>query len=316
MFNKKVVLAVPMILAVLVLFWGAGCRPADKEIEEVKSEINEEQVGNNEQVILNDRGILVGQIDSQSVEIEIDGHLKVFGFDKEIAINEISDGSKIAFSYRDDQDRPVLISIEIINSHLKGEGIYIGLLDSRSVEIEFDGQPKAFSLDREVVVDDLLEGSLVAFTYEEGLYRPLLLSIEVIEEPAGAVRGELKGEGILIGKSDAHSVEIERQRSFVLDKNVKVDDIKDGSLVAFTFTETGQRAVLNSIEAVDQPLEGEFMHGKLIGQIDSQSVKIEYSQVFALGRGLNIDNIKDNSRIIFTYRIDLHRPELTSVIVP
>lgn len=316
MLKKTGVLAALTICAALVLLLWSGCRSVEEPVEEVEADVEEALVEQNDQVILEGDGIFVGQIDSQSVEIEIDGRPKAFGLDEGVSVADISDGSKVVFSFHDAADRPILQSIEMIDGadpYLKGEGIYNGRIDSRSVEIEFDGQPKAFALDRKAEVDNLVEGSRVVFTYEEGEYRPLLLSIEVVEAPVGGVDDELKGEGILIGQSDAHSLEIERKRAFGLDKEVTVEDIEDGATVAFTFTETAQGAILDFLEAVDEPLEGEIMHGTLIGQIDSQSVEIEYIQVFAIGQGISIEDIEPGSEISFTYQEGPHRPELTSV---
>ncbi len=310
MLKKIDVLAVLFFLVVLLLLLGSGCRFT----EEV--EVDEELVEQNEQVVLEDKGILVGQIDSQSVEIMIDGRTEAFALYEGVNVTEINDGSMVAFSYSDDEGRPVLLSIELIEKadpYLEGEGIYKGRSGSRSVEIEFDGQTKAFALDKEIVVDYIIEGSRVAFTYEDDEHRPLLLSISVIEKPVGGLEDELKDEGIFIGQIDANSVEIERKRTFFPGQGVNVEHIRDGSKVAFTFTETLQKAILDSIEAVDQPLEGEIMHGILIGQIDSQSVEIEYSQVFVLGQGVSVDDINEDAEITFSYHAGPYRPELTSV---
>ena len=92
-----------------------------------------------------------------------------------------------------------------------------------------------------------------------------------------------------------------------------MENIENGSLVAFTYTESGLRAVINTLEAVDQPLEGEITHGNLIRQVDNQSVEIQYYQAFALGEGVSVEGIADGSEVIFTYRKGLHRPVLTSL---
>jgi len=224
-----------VILALLIINSGTGCQTG-----EMDADVQQEQV------ILEEQGILTGQIDSQSVEIEIDGQPRAFVLAEGVSVADISDGSPVNFTYVEEEDRPVLYSIEAVKIEediLHGEGVYNGQIDSNSVEIETDGQPTAFALDEEV----------------------------------------------------------------------SVDDIEDGSKVAFTYTETGHRAVIESIEAVDEPIEGEVMHGTLVGQIDAQSVEIRYFQTFTLGEDIEAEDIVDGAEIFFTYSVDNYRPVLKSV---
>ncbi|HED24816.1 MAG TPA: hypothetical protein ENN91_06795 [Firmicutes bacterium] len=279
-----------------------------------------EETPSAEQIILSGEGVFVGQIDSQSVEIEINGQPRAFALGTGVSVTGIADGAEVSFTYVE-EERPVLLSIEEKGVVREGEGIYTGQIDSHSVEIEVDGQYMAFGLAENLEVDDIADGSRVAFSYRESNVRPILLSITVLEEPVnnengepnGSGTAELVGEGILSGQIDASSVEIEIVRPFVLGEGVDMTGIEDGSLVAFTFIESRQRAVLDSIEAVEQPVEGEVMHGTLIGQIDSQSVEIQYFQAFALDQGVSVEDIADGSAIIFTYIEGPHRPILTSI---
>jgi len=294
-----------VILALLIINSGTGC-----QIWEMDADVQQEQV------ILEEEGVLTGQIDSQSVEIEVDGQPRAFVLAEGVSVTDISDGSPVNFTYVEEEDRPVLYSIEAVKIEediLHGEGIYNGQIDSNSVEIETDGQPTAFALGEEVSVDDIEEGSFVAYTYREEDYRPVLKSIEAVEEPAGEGDGILLGEGTMVGLTDSRSVEIDINRAFMLGEEVSVDDIEDGSKVAFTYTETGHRAVIESIEAVDEPIEGEVMHGTLVGQIDAQSVEIRYFQTFTLGEDIEAEDITDGAEIFFTYSIDNYRPVLKSV---
>ncbi|MDY6825983.1 MAG: hypothetical protein SVV67_02235 [Bacillota bacterium] len=273
-----------------------------------------------EQEILFEEGIFIGQIDSQSVEIEIDGQPRAFAIGTGVMVTDIADGAKVSFTYVE-EERPVILSIEVKGDVRENEGIYTGQIDSHSVEIEVDGQYMAFELAENLNIDEIADGSRVAFSYRESDTRPVLLSIKVLEEPGDIENGEpdseetgeLVGEGILSGQIDANSVEIEIVRPFILGEGVEMTGIEDGSLVAFTFSESGQRAVLDSIEAVEEPVEGEVMHGTLIGQIDSQSVEIRYFRAFALGQGVSVEEIADGSEIVFTYVEGPHRPILSSI---
>ncbi len=305
MFKKMGVVPVLTVLVMLFAFSGAGCQR-----EELDAEVFEEQS------ILEGEGVLMGQIDSQSVEIEVDGQLRAFALEEGVSVSGISDGSAITFSYIEEEDRPVLLSIEAVVTEgaiLQGEGVYVGQIDSHSVEIEADGQPVAFALGEGVTADHVEYGALVAYIYREEGQRLVLNSIEVIEEPVAGGEDLLTGEGFLVGLIDSRSVEIKINRAFMLAEEVEVDHIEDGSMVAFTFTETGQRAVIDSMDAVDEPMVGNVMHGTLVGQIDGQSVEIEYFQAFTLGEEAAVDEIPDGSEVVFTYRPDPSRPVLKSV---
>ncbi|MDZ4132447.1 MAG: hypothetical protein U1E11_04850, partial [Dethiobacteria bacterium] len=268
------------VLALLAIAAIAGCWP----------DRNDSTAG----AVIEGEGILVGQIDSQSVEIEINGQVKAFSLGTGVSAAGISDGARIVFSYTETEERPLLLSltaavVDEADTIMHGEGIYTGQIDSHSVEIEVDGEARAFAIGEGVVTENIDSGSRIAFTYREEDYRPLLLSIEVIEGPVGDGEAEIAGEGIYVGQIDNQSVEIEINRAFVYGGEVSVEGIADGSLVAFNFVESGARAVLDSIEAVDEPVEGEVMHGTFIGLIDGQSVEISYFQAFALGEGVSVE---------------------------
>ncbi len=294
-------------IAVILLFiTTGGCGPEEATLTE--------------QTILSEEGVFVRQVDSQSVEIEIDGGPRAFTLGTGVSVTGIADGAEVSFTYVE-EECPVLLSIEVKGAVREDEGIYTGQIDSHSVEIEIDGQFIALELAENLEVDEIDDGSRVAFSYRESDTGPVLFSITVLEEPVDSENGEpdgedtveLVGEGILSGQIDAHSVEIEIVRPFILGEGVDVTGIEDGSLVAFTFTESGQRAVLDSIEAVEQPVEGEVMHGTLIGQIDSQSVEVRYFRAFALDQGISIEEIADGSEVFFTYVEGSQQPVLTSI---
>lgn len=308
------------ILTVIILvagIAGAGCQPGNEEID-VETETEEER---DEQVeYIQSEGIFVGQIDSQSVEIEVAGQPRAFALSEGIDVSGIGSGSRVSFTYDDRGERPLLQSIEVTDKPsdevIQSEGTYVGRIDSRSVEIEINGEYRAFTIDREATVEDLIDGSIIAFTYRETDSRPVLMSVEIIEEPDPGQDGEtieVKGEGIYIGQIDSRSVEIFRSRAFTLGRGVSVNNIADGSKVAFTYTETRERATLKQIEAVDSPPEGEVIPGTYNGRIDSHSVEIEYDQAFTLGEEVDVESIAEGSEIVFTYRTGPARPVLVSI---
>lgn len=303
MVNKKWVIVTLVAIALLIILLGSGCRPSG--------------TGSEDQVILEGEGIFVGQIDSHSVEILIDDQPRAFGLGEGVSVVDISDGSAVAFTYTEEEARPVLFTIkavEIEDEILQGEGIYTGQIDSHSVEIVVGSQPKVFTLGEGVSLDHIEDGSRVVFTYRKEETRPLLLSIEMTGRPVDGETGDLVGEGIFVGQIDAQSVEILLNRVFMLGNDVSTEGIDEGSLVAFTYSESGQRAVLDSLKAVDEPVEGDIAHGIFIGHSDSQSIEIQYYMAFALGAAVSIADIADGAEVVFTYQEGLHRPVLTSII--
>jgi hypothetical protein len=204
-------------------------------------------------------------------------------------------------------------AIEVGFEVIEGEGFYIGQIDNLSVEIEIEGKPRAFRLADGVQVEGLENNTKVNIQYRFEDEQFLLLSIKPVEEPIVDENELLVGEGQLIGLIDAQSVEIKINRAFILDPGVSIEDINDGDLVAFKFRESGLQAVIESIRTVEQALEGELMHGTLIGRIDGQSIEIEYFQAFALGSGVSLTGIEDGDDIFFTYLEGEHRPVLISV---
>ena len=312
MLNKKWGLTCIFPLLVIAVFIIVGCGGGDIEVE-----VDEEKT------VLEGIGIYVGQVDSQSVEIEMAGEPRVFALGDGIDLSRIPDGSEVAITYIEDEERPLLQSIEALGVEeeeaseeelFQEEGIYVGQIDMNSVEIEVAGEPAAYTIGEGLSVENIVEGSKIRFTYSEDEARPVLKSIKVMEAPeeneADAV---FTGEGTLIGLIDSRSVEIEIYRAFMLDEDVNVEEIEDGALVAFTFTETGQRAVIDWLEAVDEYMEGEIMHGTLVGHIDSQSIEIRYVQAFTISDTINIEEYEEGTEVIFTYRIDPHRPLLETL---
>lgn len=302
MINKKWIIAVVIVFLILAALFGSSYWFTGPEPDQ-------EQV-------LEGTGIFNGQIDSQSVEIEFEGQPRAFMLGQGVSVDDIRDGTAVTFFYAEKETRPVLLSInaaEDASEILHDQGVYTGQIDSHSVEIVVADQPKAFAISEGLSLDHIEDGSRVVFIYRKEVTRPLLLSIEMVEAPIGDGNDDLVGEGILEGQIDAQSVEILLNRVFMLGSEVSIDGIDDGSLVAFTYSESGPRAVLDSIKKVDEPVEGEVIHGILIGQSDSQSVEIQYYKAFVLGAGVTIEGIPDGAEVIFTYREGLHRPLLTSI---
>ncbi len=311
-----------LVFAAGMLLSLTGCR-TETETDSIETEEEEqlnEQAEQAEKTVLEEEGLYVGQIDSRSVEIIINGESRAFSLAEGIDLEKVRDGSAVIITFSEENDRPLLLTIEALEEEIaiiEGEGIYNGQIDSRSVEIEYEGQPVAFVLDREVDVEDLPEGSLIYFTYKDSGARPVILTIEILKKPADDEdENELavyEAEGVFVGQSDAHSVEIELSRAFILKEGLSPDHVEDGSKVAFTYSETQQGPLLETIESVEQPPEGEVFYGRYIGRIDNRSVEIEYSRVFGIGRDVDVENIETGSMITIAYIEGPYRPEIISI---
>jgi hypothetical protein len=301
-FQNRILISMLGLLALVLLVLNAGCQPDSPDLEE--------------EVVLEGTGVLTGQIDSQSIAIDLEGELITFILQEGVSVTGIEDGSKVSFSYIEEEPAPLILSIvsleeeELIYEEM---GTYLGQIDNHSVEISVDGQARAFEIGEKVSVDQLVSGSRVLFTYQEDDQRLILMTLKVIEEPVGDDNDELTGEGVLEGQIDAHSVEVSIKRIFVLSDVVSAEEIEIGSLVAFGFTENGRKAIIYSLEAVNEPLEGRIMHGILTGRPDDRTVEIEYHQAFGLDEGVSIEGIGDGAEVVYTYYQAEHRPVLTSI---
>ncbi len=304
MAKKTGVLLLIVVVLIAATLLTTGCSQSETESEQ--------------QVVLNGEGVWVCLIDSHSAEIEVDGVPRAFALSEDLDVEALSDGTAIVFTYVEEENRPLILTIDAVEqvvSNLTAEGVYNGQIDSHSVEIEVEGETKAFMIGEDLSLEGLESGAMIKFTYREEEQRPLIVSIDSIELPSGGDEGMLVGEGILVGLIDAQSVEIQITRAFMLADDISaadIDNIEDDSLVAFSFMESGQRAVIESIRAVDEPVEGNVAHGTFIGWIDSQSIEIEYYQAFAIGEA-DLEGIADGSNVIFTYKLKEYRPELISV---
>ena len=59
---------------------------------------------------------------------------------------------------------------------LSAAGILVGRIDSNSVEIKIDGEPRAFYLEEQTLVDNLKDGEKIIFEYYEDQYGRLIIS--------------------------------------------------------------------------------------------------------------------------------------------
>ncbi len=74
------------------------------------------------------------------------------------------------------QEIPENDEAERENVNLSAAGILVGRIDSNSVEININGEPRAFYLDEQTLIDNLTDGENITFEYYEDQYGRLIIN--------------------------------------------------------------------------------------------------------------------------------------------
>lgn len=116
-------------------------------------------------------GNLIGRIDSHSLEIEVEGKTKVFGLSDALREKEFARG-EISFEFYVDETGRSIITTAKFQGQRQGEvytaeGIFNGLADSHTAEIEINGEPMAFGLDAGISFTGFAEGDRIFIAYQE-----------------------------------------------------------------------------------------------------------------------------------------------------
>lgn len=167
-------------LLFLLLLGIAACGTSDQveddgnNSETQKAEENETKIDNeNEQAVINDLGIYVGQADPHTIEIETNEGPKAFQLTEKSTeqIKALQPDDKVKFQYIVNENKQnVLQSIEKMKGtegNAEETGIYNGQQDPHTIEIETADGPTAFQLSLEAreQVEQLQEGKKVSYTY-------------------------------------------------------------------------------------------------------------------------------------------------------
>ncbi len=134
--------------------------------------------------VLNEEGIMIGRIDNHSVEIEVNGEARVFGLSEELREMAFAEGP-ISFNYYVDKNgRSIITEADWTKDEggavQKSEGVFNGLVDSHTVEIEVEGQPQSFGLDEGISFVGIKEGEPVFIAYREIGGRLVIVKVERI----------------------------------------------------------------------------------------------------------------------------------------
>ena len=116
-------------------------------------------------------GLLTGQIDSHSVEIEIDGQPLAFALSDELRDKEFASG-KISFRYYVDENGRSVITQADFQEPREGEVdtaevTFIGLADSHTAEVEMNGEARAFGLGENISFTGIDTGERIIIFYQK-----------------------------------------------------------------------------------------------------------------------------------------------------
>ncbi|EOD00932.1 protease complex subunit PrcB family protein [Caldisalinibacter kiritimatiensis] len=133
---------------------------------------NQSQINKKRADVYEEKGIFIGFIDNNSVEIEIKGLPKAFRLSEQIKQqlqkNEPKSGQKVQFLYIKNQNEQMEIT-EITWNQNKEIGTYIGQIDDNSIEMKVNDKTNAYRLSEDVKenINKLATGDKVQFTYKE-----------------------------------------------------------------------------------------------------------------------------------------------------
>jgi len=125
-------------------------------------------------------GIYTGQIDNNFIEISVDNMESAYMLPEEFSwmLSELlNSGDTVVFSYYENTNgQKVILELdtEARNKMVTGvRGVLVGQMDSNSVEIEVDGEAKAFRLSEQILIGEFNDGDNVIIDYytdEHGRY--------------------------------------------------------------------------------------------------------------------------------------------------
>lgn len=182
-------IATIIIISILAVGLFAGCRkvenPApDNNIEQPQDDIDDDATATEVEAT----GIYNGGIDSNSVEIEVNGEALAFRLSEQLK-EELegrlpTSNTVVNLTYfKNEHNQLILTALDWDEERVTGT--FVGFIDSNSVEIEVNGEPKAFRLSESAAIffekNDIREGDSLSFTFEENEYNQLIiLEIEKI----------------------------------------------------------------------------------------------------------------------------------------
>ncbi len=276
--------------------------------------------------VLSGEGVLTGRIDSHSVEIEVDGEPRAFGLGDTLRDQEFAAG-KVSFEYYVDKNgRFVLTKVQTAGTDVQtAAGIFNGLADSHTLEIRVGNTDQSFTFEEGVAIDSLQPGDAVTFDYKEDQTGRLIIIRLVKETEEGhnedpVDRKPLTAKGVLTGRIDSHSVEIEidgEPRAFGLSDALRAAEFTAGPISFKYYVDKNGYFIIT--EAVWTKEEGgavQTAEGIFNGQADNHTVEIEVNgeaRAFGLAGGISFTGIKEGEQVFIAYQESGGRPVIIKV---
>jgi hypothetical protein len=203
-------------------------------------------------------GIFNGQADSHTVEIRVGQTDQSFTFVEGVTVNNLQTGDVILFDYKEDENgRLVILRLEKVREAKKDDpnvlsaaGIFTGRIDSHSVEIKVNGEPRAFGLSDALRDAEFAAGPISFKYYVDKNGRSIITEADWTKAETGAVQ---TAEGIFNGQADNHTVEIKiggEAKAFGLAEGISFAGIKEGEQVFIAFQQIGGRPTIIKVERI------------------------------------------------------------------
>ena len=225
---------------------------------------------------------------------------------------------------------------EALDALLAAEGFLVGRIDSHSVEIEIDGEPRVFGLSESLRDRQLAGGVPVRFEfYLDNNNRAIIVNLQELaedEEKENDMQGEaesgseqepgdeLSTAGILIGRIDSHSVEIEidgEPQVFGLSEALRERELPAGPISFKYYVDTNGRPVITAADcAAVEAGTVLTAEGVFTGWADGHTVEVMIggeARVFGIEAGVSFAGIDEGARLFIAYREDTGRPVIVKI---
>ncbi len=205
------------------------------------------------------------------------------------------------------------------------EGTFVGFADNHTVEINVNGQYKAFALYKGDVTGELQEGDRIKIDYEAAANGRLVIThLEILDRDPGkntdqketkedketdADTDVFQAEGILTGRIDSHSVEIEVEgqlKAFGLSDTLRKKEFAPGEINFTYYVDPHGRSIIIDAD-YQEPRQSEVhtAEGTFLGLADNHTAELEVDgtiRAFGLDDHISFAGIEEGEEIFFAYQ--------------
>ncbi|MFK2826790.1 hypothetical protein QYG89_14130 [Bacillus sp. B190/17] len=204
--------------------------------------------------IIETKGVFNGIADPHTVEIEVDGQPQAFqvapGSETMKQFEQLKEGTEITFTYKKDGEQLIIQELKTEQA-VETKGVFNGIADPHTVEIEVDGQPQAFQVapgsETMKQFEQLEEGTEITFTYKKDGEQ--LIIQELKTEQA------VETKGVFNGIADPHTVEVEvdgQPQAFQVAPDSEImkqfEQLEEGTEITFTYIKEGEQLIIQELK--------------------------------------------------------------------